>query len=315
MKKIFNLYSIEQYENSLHSRIIYFSLILLFLIQVLTTSCNKYEKTSNFLADSSTTNLNIGEIKFTKDSKDESASNLPCYKIETPSATYYLEKQGFGISSLIDNDGNDWISFSPIKGTKAKGEYRGIPNAVFRQDGNFFHPLNSGTELSTSKVVSIDNDKVSITGLSSNGTWECRWDFYLTHATFTMTKMPDNYKYWILYEGTPGGSYEDSDWWMTSDVTNKTPMTTNHEGDIPDLEWIAFGDKNIERSLFLYHHEDDDFPDKFYQMRKSMTVFGFGREKANSYLDCVPQTFSIGFLETDEHSVIGDFIRKSFMLK
>ena len=263
----------------------------------------------------STASLIAQEIKFTENGKDESAGNLSCYIIETPTATYYLEKEGFGLSSLVDKAGNDWINFSPEKGSKAEGEYRGIPNAVFQQDGSYFHPLNSKTEKSTSEVVSADSAKVTIKGRSTKGTWECRWDFYLTHCTFTMTKMPDNYNYWVLYEGTPGGSYEDTDWWMTSAISEKMPMTTNHEGDIPDLEWIAFGDSTSDRSLILFHHEDDEFTDKFYQMRNQMTVFGFGREGIKSYHDSVPQSFSIGFLETNNHSSIGKHVNKVFLSK
>ncbi len=233
-------------------------------------------------------------------------------KSETASATYFLEKAGLGISSLIDKDGNDWISFSPEKGTKAGGEYRGFPNAVFRQDGSFFHPLNNATDKSTSEIVSADSDKVSIAGKSGNGAWECRWDFYNSHCTFTMTKMPEGYNYWVLYEGTPGGSFEDTDWWMTSAICRKISMNNNHEGDIPDVEWIVFGDGEMNRSLFLLHHQDDKYPDRFYQMKNKMTVFGFGRKGPERYFDTVPQSFSIGLLETVDHSRIGDVLMELF---
>ena len=247
---------------------------------------------------------NRQQITFIENSKDASAGDLDCYKIETPSATYFLEKKGLGLSSLIDKEGNDWVSFNPEKGTGAGGEYRGFPNAVFKQDGSFFHPLNAATEPSTSEVITVNSDKVSIAGKSGNGTWECRWDFYMTHCTFTMTKMPDGYNYWILYEGTPGGTYDDSDWWMTSAIKEKMPITTNHEGDIAGPEWIAFGNSLIARSIFLLNHQDDDLTDRFYQMKKKMTVFGFGRKGIKSYLNTVPHSFSIGILETDNHMQI-----------
>jgi hypothetical protein len=52
------------------------------------------------------------------------------------------------------------------------------------------------------------------------------------------------------------------------------------------------------------HHEDDDHPDRFYAMQSKMTVFGFGRSGLNKHLDHVPQSFSIGFLETTDHAEI-----------
>jgi hypothetical protein len=125
--------------------------------------------------------------------------------------------------------------------------------------------------------------------------------------------MSPDHKYWILYEGTPGGSYEDTDWWMTSALNQPQPMTTNHEGDIPNPEWIVFGDPKQKRVLFLLSHQDDDSPDRFYQMNRQMTVFGFGRMRGEKHLASVPRQFSIGFLETDQHAEISRAMEK--MLK
>jgi len=120
-----------------------------------------------------------------------------------------------------------------------------------------------------------------------------------------MTKMPEGFKYWTLYEGIPGGDYNDTDWWMTSAISEKQLLTKTHGEDIPAPEWIAFGDPKLKRSLYLYHHEDDAHPDRFYEMEKKMTVFGFGRKGIDKYLDSVPQSVSIGLLESDEHGEIG----------
>lgn len=234
-----------------------------------------------------------------------SAPELECYKIETDAATYYLEKSGAGLAALIDREGHDWISFSPEPGSRSTGEFRGFPNAVHRQAGSFFHPKNTGTELSTTRVEHVARDRVSISATSGNDLWACRYDFFPTHCTFAMTKMPSDYKYWVLYEGVPGGQYDDTDWWMTSTVKEPQLLTTNHEGDIPAPEWIVFGDKNLKRVFFLLHHEDDEHPDRFYQARQEMTVFGFGRMGGEKFLDSVPQHVSIGFLETTDPVEIG----------
>jgi len=248
-------------------------------------------------------------LVLTKSAIDESAGNVPCYKIETPNAVYYLEKHGVGLSSLLDKDGNDWLGFHKKPGSGSAGEYRGFPNAVHQQDGSFFHPKNAGTDSSTTKVVKAEPDHIRIRGNSGNGAWQCLWDFYPTHCTFTMTKMPDGYKYWILYEGTPGGSYDDTDWWMTSAHSSRKPLTENHNSDIPAPEWIVFGDANLDRVLFLYSHQNDNHPDKFYQMNKQMTVFGFGRDGLEKFLDSVPRSFSIGFIPKTEPDQVNKAIQ------
>ena len=50
--------------------------------------------------------------------------------------------------------------------------------------------------------------------------------------------------------------------------------------------------------LVLSHVEDDEYPDRYYPMQKKMTVFGFGRQGMKKFLDSVPQSFSIGLVES-----------------
>jgi hypothetical protein len=241
-----------------------------------------------------------------KDAVDGSAGDLPAWKVETPSATYFLEKSGAGLSSMIDRDGNDWLGFHPRAGSGAGGEYRGFPNAV-HQSGRpgYFHPKNQGTGASVTRLVHRAEDRVVIAAESGNGLWACRYEFLADRCVFTMTRKPQDRKYWVLYEGTPGGRYDDDDWWMTSALRTRRPLTENHEGDIPAPEWIAFGDRRLERALVLLHHADDTHPDRFYQMQRKMTVFGFGRKGLEKYLDTTPCSFSIGFVESTDHAAIG----------
>ncbi len=165
-----------------------------------------------------------------------------------------------------------------IRGLKWRGRrIPRFPECRSPTGGQLFSPANQATEPSVTKVDYAGPERVTISTLSSNQLWAARYDFFPTYCTFTMTRMPPDKKYWVLYEGTPGGQFDDSDWWMTS--ADKTPqsMTVNHEGDIPAPEWIAFGDAKLNRALFLLHHEDDTYADRFYQMEHKMTVFGFGR--------------------------------------
>ncbi len=255
-------------------------------------------------AGASTPTSRKSEVRLTENAVDESAGGVACYKIETSAATYFLEKTGAGLASMIDQDGRDWLGFNPTPGSRAGGEFRGFPNAVDNPAGSYFHAKNDGTSPSSTKVEYASSERVTITAVSSNGLWACRYDFLPTHCLFTMTRMPPNEKYWVLYEGTPGGQFDETDWWITSAVSQPKPMTQPHDGDIPGSEWIAFGDTKSNRVLFLLLHEGDPHPDRFYQMDKQMTVFGFGRQGMVKFLDHVPQSVSIGFLETTNHTDI-----------
>ena len=61
--------------------------------------------------------------------------------------------------------------------------------------------------------------------------------------------------------------------------------------------------------MVLWHHEDDEHPDTFYQMQRKMTVFGFGRRGLNKSL-ATPQQVSIGLIESTSHAAIGRALEK-----
>jgi len=256
---------------------------------------------------SSSQNNSGASVRLTQDAIDESAGNLPAFKIDTDTATYFLEKSGGGLSSLIDRDGNNWIGFEPTQGSRAGGEFRGFPNAVFGKQGGYFHPRNANTKAMDSAVETVLEDYVSIVVESVDGLYAGRYEFYPTHCTFAITRMPAQSKYWVLYEGTPGGDFRINDWWMTSAVDAPQPLSRRHEGDIPDQEWIAFGAAGGKRSILLLNHSDDDHPDTFYEMHNQMTVFGFGRDGMNAFLSEAGQRFSIALVESTEHAVIAAF--------
>lgn len=239
---------------------------------------------------------------------DESAGGGPAYIISAPSATYYLEKEGGGLSSMLDQDGVDWLGFHSEEGSGWEGEYRGFPNAIHRQDGNYFHAMNAGTDPSVSVVAIESEQHVRITFTSGNGQWQGQWDFFPDRCDFTMSKVSPGYKYWIQYEGVPGGEMDSTDFWYTSADSKRYPIEEQRIGDLPAPEWMAFGDQNSPRVLYVLHHEDDEFPDD-YVSRPHMTVFGFGRREKNKYVDTV-QTFSIGFIESTDYSVVDRTIKQ-----
>lgn len=238
---------------------------------------------------------------------DLSAGGDAAYIITTPNATYYLEKQGGGLSSMLDRDGIDWLGFHKAPGSGHKGEYRGFPNAVHKQDGNYFHAMNAKTDPSKTKVELVSETHVRIGVVSGNGKWEAQYDFFADRLDFTMRKVSPGYKYWVQYEGAPGGEMDDTDFRYASADTARHSINEPFIGDLPAPEWMAFGDANASRMIYLLHHEDDTHPDD-YVSRPHMTVLGIGRRNKDKYLTS-PQKFSIGFIESTEHGVIADGIR------
>jgi len=207
---------------------------------------------------------------------DTSAGGDSVYIVAINNATFYLEKSGGGLSSMLDSDGVDWLGFHKEKGSAHKGEYRGFPNAIHKQDGSYFHAMNAGTDPSTS-VVEIETDQhVRIVFTSDNNLWKGQWDFYPERCDFTMSQVSPGYKYWVQYEGVPGGEMDRTDFWYASADTNKHLIDEKFIGDFPAPEWMAFGDENASRMLYLLHHQDDEHPDD-YVSRPDMTVLGFGR--------------------------------------
>ena len=100
---------------------------------------------------------------------------------------------------------------------------------------------------------------------------------------------------------------DSTDFWYASADTILHNINETYLDDLPHPEWMAFGDENTERMLYMLHHEDDNFPDN-YVSRPDMTVLGFGRENKNKYLT-TQQTFSIGFVESTNYSAVDQSIK------
>lgn len=239
---------------------------------------------------------------------DTTAGGGVSYIITTPYATYFLDKVGGGLSSMIDKDGVDWLGFHNAKGSAHKGEYRGFPNAIHKQDGSYFHAMNAGTAPSSSTIDKESASHIQISFTSENKQWQGVWDFYADRCDFTMSKISKGYKYWVQYEGVPGGEMDSTDFWFASADKEKHLINEPFLGDLPQPEWMAFGDGDASRVLYMLHHEDDDFPDN-YVSRPDMTVLGFGRQDKNKFLD-TKQTFSIGFVESTDYIKIEQAIKQ-----
>lgn len=218
--------------------------------------------------------------------------------IKTPIAAYWLQKRAGGLAKLIDHDGNDWISYQP--GGGSAGEYRGIPNC-----GQAFHPgypLSDEGMGCTTAVESAEPEHVRVTSASVNGQWQGVYDFFPTHARFTILKATA--PYWFLYEGTPGGQLDlDLDFYLMPDGKVR-PITEEWEAHMPSPRWVCFGKRGLSRSLFMVHHSEPsaDVVDQFWQMQGNMTVWGFGRGRKpmRRMLTTVPQSITFGLLQYAE---------------
>ena len=237
---------------------------------------------------------------------DASAGGDDAYIIAIENATFYLEKSGGGLSSMLDKDGVDWLGFHKKPGSAHKGEYRGFPNAIHKQDGSYFHAMNAGTDPSSSVVTIEKPDHVRIVFTSDNQKWEGQWDFFPDRLDFTMSRVSPGYKYWVQYEGVPGGEMDRSDFRYSSADSDRHLIDAEFIGDLPSPEWMAFGDENSPRMIYVVHHGDDSHPDD-YVSRPDMTVLGFGRRNKDKFLT-TPQTFSIGFIESTDYQTLSQAI-------
>ncbi len=249
------------------------------------------------------TGINISEVIIHGD--------MDCFRVETPTATYLYGKRGAGFASIIDSEGHDWISYRP--GEKARGEYRGLPKCG--QPTKFFHcgygyGQYKNDNPFTSTVTHQTPRHVQITSTSRDGKSSCMWDFFETHATFTLLKI-DQPTFWFLYEGTPVGKLDAvSDFVIRPDGT-KTTLDQPWSQVVP---WVCFGASESPRGLVLVNHQPPEraevdsyvswpFVREADGSFQDMTVFGFGRKGYKELIQHVPDLkqlpakFTIGFVE------------------
>ena len=221
------------------------------------------------------------------------------YQITTPSATYFYHIFGAGFASMIDRDGNDWLSYRPYGGSD--GKYRGIPNLAHPE--NHFHPGGDGCR---SRTLNAGPLKITIASESVDDKWACRWEIFPTHARLTVVKV--DHPYWFLYEGTPGGALdEEGDYCVMSDGARRA-LSERWERALPQPEWIYFGASNTERVLFLANHESDQHIDSYWPMEGNMTVFGFGRDGLYKFMTETPAHFTVGFAESSDFDAVQELI-------
>ncbi|MCC6438504.1 MAG: hypothetical protein IT196_26005 [Acidimicrobiales bacterium] len=224
------------------------------------------------------------------------------FKISTPRADWYLQKQGASFSSVVDAAGKDWVGYHPTG--QFDGTYRGIGQLT----DDYFHP--GGLLSSVTRDSGSSGPLKAVFNATSTNGWTQRFEVYPTfvRATVTPPAAAPNTPWWYLYEGSPNGDTYIKDG-GTGTVTRSdgTSSAFNVHWDAnlaQNPSWVnyAVGD----RSFFMSHHSTDG-SESHQIMGTSMVVFGFGRTLAGGGGPLIggPQTFTYGILETGNGATAG----------
>lgn len=226
------------------------------------------------------------------------------YRIQKGQVTYYYDIAGGGFSRLIDRDGNDWISFKMKPWGSypeaAASSFRGIPNLVFSgEDAGAGHP---GHNKCRSR---IEGDKLITEAISGN--WEWQWSFNEDYAVLEVLKVPEGERYWVLYEGTPGGSFVPGNYTFgTSSMKPTSELNDYFKGktEFTRFRWFYVSSSNTVNTFFMAQVQNDRHTDLYGFLGNTedglsspdgMTVVGFGRGKDTNPLLTKPNKFIFGF--------------------
>jgi acetyl esterase/lipase len=232
------------------------------------------------------------------------------YKINTPRATYFLEKQSGGFSSVTDPQGTDWVQYRNSGNisvpASAASDFRGIPNLVFGGEQNGIgHP-------GFDKCYSEQTGHNCIRTSSKNGKWQWTWTFTDSTAALDIQKVDTTRTYWFLYEGPTAGHFAPAQqfWGVNGDTTLRTdtPDFLNKTATFGHFRWVYFGQKDYPWCFFVAQPKADALEDTFSYMGTTgegvkspdgMNVFGFGRgHNTGPTLRGADQRFLIGFFNS-----------------
>lgn len=228
----------------------------------------------------------------------------PHIVVKTKSITWYFDKEGGGLSRMIDKEGNDWISFKREPWgeypASAASAFRGIPNLVYKSDdGGAGHPGHK-------KCNSVIEGNKIVTQ-SKSGNWKWSWEFFDDYALLEILKTDENQPYWFLYEGTPGGKYAPADYYFgTSKTQTTTELPDFYKGTniFDNFQWIYCGSKKQDRTFYMLQLTPDEETDmagflgnttEGLNSPDGMTVFGFGRDENGNPLLTGKHKFIVGF--------------------
>lgn len=230
----------------------------------------------------------------------------PHFKVKTATATYYIEKQSGGCSSMIDLQGLDWVKFKKTGNDaptlSSDSDYRGIPNLVYQDSENdgVGHPGFNKCS------VTVNGDHTLLVE-SIDKKWQFRWIFHAHYAELVIDKTDSERNYWFLYEGPVAGQFDPSNQYWGNNVDGiRTDQPSIFENPVAGFwQWAFFGDNRIDQTIFFAHSGKDNIADFFAYMgniqdkgndaRDGMNVFGFGRDIKAAPLLSGKQRFIMGF--------------------
>ena len=233
---------------------------------------------------------------------------MECFQINLANATLYYQNEAGGFSSIVDNDGNDWLAYKKDSiqsyPANAASEFRGLPNLVFRsKDNGAGHP-------GFDKCISERIGSNQIRTTSKSGKWQWTWTFHPGYAELSVDNVDPEHGYWFLYEGVPGGKYRPQQQYWGNDKSGPN-------WSIPDYffgnavsgkwQWLYFGDDSVNRVFYILQVKADEISDIFSYLGNTeegvispdgMVVSGFGRDDgAKPMLNETGLRFVFGFRE------------------
>ena len=246
------------------------------------------------------------------------------FVIKAGNATYWFDQAGGGFSRIIDQEGNDWISFKkePLNEypASAAAGYRGLPNLVYGgENSGAGHP--GFDQCQTEKISSNSLETTTL-----DGKWKWQTTFYDDYAKLEVLTAPVDQSYWFLYEGTIAGDYEPEQHYWGYERSFGLENTSDHmigERALGFFKWVYFGDYRLDRVLFLKKLPEDRISESLSYLGASregigsedgMVVFGFGRAvEAEPLLTGAGSELYFGFYEDSVKNESAHESLKSFI--
>ena len=155
-----------------------------------------------------------------------------------------------------------------------------------------------------SHCTSTTNGVDTISTVSKDGTWAWEWLFREDYAELAIKKHDPDRAYWFLYEGPPGGHFDEGCYWGNN---NEGPLGFHFDGMCGNWQWAYFGNKAVKRIFYVAQEKYTSSTDFMWWLscnvmgpvkEGGMAVFGFGRTKDTKGCFCESgKKFIIGFID------------------
>ncbi|GEM_PF-2093267 len=238
-----------------------------------------------FITYSTTASWDIGRVQ------------REAFRIETPTATYFVVKSVAAITSLVDANNVPWVLYNTGYRT-----HRGIPNlgGCCQPDP----PTAQPTMTTVHDPASATSSHLRLVSKPTDGDYYwVVWDFYLTHVTITINRSPSAFGF--TYDGVPGNTLDgNNDHLVLSTGEVKSSKSYFNDDLAGPAEWayITNGETEYPGSLFLIQHTDDNLPETYSVPDGDGSRFTFG----SGQLTTTPIRFSLGLIDSTAHAAVSE---------